>query len=125
MISSLCAALSCRPVAAALVFQERDNTPALLTKLSGIYENTGSAAALGKAYLEMYPEEANAQRLVALICPDARMGGRFFRADTAELRKLLGYLVRMDFAGGKTIKLGGWVLSRTEARLYGLAATKW
>jgi hypothetical protein len=123
MIGILYTTLSCRPVAA-LVFPKRDSVPApaLLARLSGIYDDTASAAVLGKAYLERYPEEANAKRLVALICPDPWLEDWFLRADRAGLRRLLGFRVRMDFAGGKTVRLGGWALSRTEARLYDLAA---
>lgn len=121
MTSIFYATFSCRQVTA-LVFPKRDSVPTLLVKLSNIYDNTTSAAMLGKAYLERYPEETNKQRLVALICSDPWLEIRFLSADTAGLRKLLGYHVRRDFTNGQTVKLRGWVLSRTEVRLYGLAA---
>lgn len=120
-ISSFCVALSCRPVMA-LGYTGKDNTPTLLARLSGIYDDTTSAAVIGMAYLEEFEEEANAQRLVELICPDARQQNRFLRANLTELRKLLDYQVRLDFAVGNTVRLRGWVLARTEVRLYAIAA---
>jgi hypothetical protein len=106
----------------ALEHTGKDNTQILLARLSGIYDDTTSAAVIGMAYLKEFEEEANAQRLVELICPDAEQQNRFLRANLMELRKLLDYQLRLDFAVGNTVRLRGWVLSRTEVRLYAIAA---
>jgi hypothetical protein len=63
--------------------------------------------ALGQAYLQHHPDEASQSRLARLVPADP-----VHRAS----------LVRADFAAGKVVTLGGWVLSRTECRYCALQA---
>ena len=64
-------------------------------------------AALGRAYLRRYPDEAFQRRLATLVPGDPVLRAR---------------QVRADFAAGKVVSLGGWVLSRTECRYCALHA---
>ena len=67
--------------------------------------------ALGRAYLRRYPDEGSQRRLVELVPADPVLRAR---------------QVRADFAAGRVVTLGGWVLSRTECRycaLHALAGT--
>ena len=63
--------------------------------------------ALGRAYLQNYPDEASQIRLASLV-----PGDPFFR----------NCQVRADFAAGHVVSLRGWVLSRTECRYCALQA---
>ena len=42
--------------------------------------------------------------------------------DPAVLRRRVDHRVRADFGAGRTVSVDGWVLSRTETRLYALIA---
>ena len=71
----------------------------------------GRHVALGRAYLRRYPDEASQRRLARLVPGDPVLRAR---------------QVRADFAAGRVVTLGGWVLSRTECRycaLHALAGT--
>jgi hypothetical protein len=67
--------------------------------------------AIGRAYLELEPREADADRLLELILGDAPASRVLER-------------VRLDFTEGRTVRLHGFILSRMEARLCALAALR-
>ncbi len=69
---------------------------------------------LGAAYLELYPGENDADRLV-----DEILSGS---ADGDELKVFLRTKVQADFEAGRTVELYDWALSYTEGRI--LAALK-
>ncbi len=69
---------------------------------------------LGSAYLELYPGENDADRLV-----DEILSGS---ADGDELKVFLRTKVQGDFEAGRTVELYDWALSYTEGRI--LAALK-
>ena len=77
-----------------------------------------SARVIGSAYLERFPQEAEASTLLrlildrlALVEPEAAALG------APALRGRLAAGLRADFADGHLVDVGGWLLSRTEARL--------
>lgn len=73
-----------------------------------------SAAVVGEAYLALAPEERDETSLARLVGLD------LFHRRTSfpEVRdRITG-----DFELGDTVRVDGWVLSHTEARLYALAA---
>lgn len=81
-------------------------------------------ALIGAAYLEDHPAEATPDRLVAAIVSRLSRG-----AGTSGKRTLyawsperLAALIQSDFAQGRTVRVEGWVLSRTEAQLYALTS---
>jgi hypothetical protein len=84
--------------------------PDLIRLLPGI----GDAAVVGREYLAAHPAEADGADLL-----------RYFRSlagDPAALRAVIGARLRQDFADGETVRVRGWVLARTEARLCALCA---
>lgn len=82
-----------------------------------------SAAVVGNAFLRRHPGEADAQHLATNIAADLRCRGcEPGRASRARLRRAITEQVREDFAQNRVVDVDGWVLSATEARLYGLAA---
>lgn len=82
--------------------------------LEALLPRTDDAAVVGRAYLAQYATEADAgllrRRLVSLT------------AEPRRLRAAIGERIRRDFAEGDTVRIEGWVLSRTEARLCALCA---
>jgi len=68
---------------------------------------TGRHVALGRAYLQRYPDEAVPNRLAKLVPADPVL----------RIRQ-----VRADFVAGQVVTLGGWILSRTECRFCALHA---
>jgi hypothetical protein len=53
--------------------------------------------------------------------------GNLATLDRATLRRRVDRRIRADFAAGRVVSVDGWVLSRTEARLYALVnrAQRW
>jgi hypothetical protein len=78
---------------------------------------------VGREYLRCAPGETDARLLVDLIC--TRQGEKqveHVQADTKKIREWLQLQQRQDFEQGHTVKVQGWILSATEARLCALAA---
>ncbi len=90
-------------------------------RLVGLLRRPDSAAFIGRAYLEAEPAEAELGRILALLLP-GRSAAALAALPAAELRRLVTARHRGDFSEGRTVSLGGWILSRTEARLYAVAA---
>ncbi len=82
-----------------------------------------SAAVVGREYLGSAPNEADASLLVDLICAH-RAGGResLIGVDKVEMQEWLRQQQQLDFERGHVVKVKGWILSVTEARLSALAA---
>lgn len=100
----------------------RDALRPLASHLTAVFSHAASAAVIGRRYLALYREEADAAVLVARVAGNARNYLRLADAAPGELRALLGRQQRQDFAAGRTVTLDGWILSRTEARLCALVA---
>ena len=82
-----------------------------------------SAKAIGSEYLRQYPQDANVDVLLDQIA--SRLAANdvgLFSITDQSLREQLDGMVRADFAIDRIVKLHGWVLSATEARLCALAA---
>ncbi|HSG11760.1 MAG TPA: hypothetical protein VLB10_08455 [Gammaproteobacteria bacterium] len=83
-----------------------------------------AAANIGRHYLAAHPAQATAGSLVdsigqALFRQHGETAGRM---DSARLAHALRELVVREYTDGRVVTVSGWVLSITEARLYGLAA---
>ena len=82
----------------------------------------GSARAVGAAYLAAFAEEAEAATLVrALISDPATRHALAAGSGPDALQGAIAAAVRADFLARRVVKLDGWILSRTECRLCGLA----
>jgi hypothetical protein len=93
----------------------------LLTRLAGLFGEPASATALGAAYLRQAPEEAEPGCLLSRLFPDAATEV-LERWSDGVLRSTLARRLAEDFANSRTVVLQGWVLSRSEARLFAAAA---
>ena len=83
--------------------------PADLVLPAGFTE-LASMRIVGKKYLALHPEETLA-KLLAELKP-----ARGFQALDVEIRK--------QYASGNVVKLAGWVVALTEARIYAVVALR-
>lgn len=83
-----------------------DDTETILRRFIDDFE---SAAAVGRRYLETLPRDNDRAALRAELIPLLEHDG-------------LARIREREFAAGETVILGGWVLTRTEARICALAA---
>jgi len=99
--------------------------PRAAGQLTGILRNPVSAARVGRAYLWQHPAEARLARLIeGLVAEWDDADGWLEGAGPGEIRSRLGAQIRADFAARRTVSVQGWVLARSEARLFGLAALR-
>lgn len=75
---------------------------------------------LGRAYFAIQPEEASKNTLIQLLAADLDLSP--LEINDRELRLVSRARMRRDFEQGNTVLVRGWVFSRTELRLCGLAA---
>ncbi len=95
----------------------------LVTGLTSILGNKGSARVIGGAFLRRFPEESKVETLVDAICgASSQSSGVSVMNQPGRRRELLVRQIRDDFANGRVHVLEGWVLSATEARLCALVA---
>ena len=92
--------------------------------LASVISAPESAARLGRSYLELHPEEGDANRLMADIeAAVAGYGGAESRdTDANQSTASLQRVVRGEYTRDQVVSVSGWVLSRTEARLYALVS---
>jgi hypothetical protein len=77
---------------------------------------------IGKACLKALPAIENSKEsLSRLILEDMRAMGRDF-SSTSALAHSIRERSRDDFRDGRIVTVDGWMLSRTETRVYALAA---
>jgi len=89
--------------------------------LLAVLDDPRKARTMGIAYLgTLPPAERSAERLATAICLGASIKNEALAA--LEVRRLIHFRVRRDFAEGALVVVDGWFLSVTEARLYALAA---
>jgi hypothetical protein len=120
--------------AAAIALLARSQLPALralsggeqmllATRLAAFFTHKESAKVIGLEYARKYPQEADARVLLDRITTSLNVGDvGLFGAASSNLHGLLVRTMREDFAVDRVVKLQGWVLSVTEARLCALAA---
>jgi hypothetical protein len=95
---------------------------ARLTVLTEILPSQESARYVGEAYLASYPSERDRDFLVSILIADNYIADalRSYPHDSRLTAKAIARAVRSDFIERRIVKLDGWVLSLTEARLCAL-----
>lgn len=88
----------------------------LLDRLATLLPHQQSARSIGHWYLQQYPQEAHIDQLLAAL-PAALQ-----TADVADLQRQLAQQIKADFTADQIVKVQGWLLARTEARLCALTA---
>ena len=92
----------------------------LVSRLAGWIATSEDARILGRVYLASQPEEASREVLTELL--SAHLDLAPFGVSNADLKQLYRARVIRDFAEANTLTIQGWILSRTELRLFGLAS---
>lgn len=92
--------------------------------LSAVLNDPQAAADIGNAYLAQTPGERRIELLLELIV--AALVPRLGRAPESlvpqHVAGILREVVRDDYARGEVVRVDGWLLSLTEARLYAAVA---
>jgi hypothetical protein len=99
--------------------------PAWLPRITG---QRDAVLRLGGAYLETHPAEKDPEHLLASVdqALAASQGANSQPPqDIAQIIAALQRIVRDEYIRDQVTALQGWVVSRTEARLYALAAMRY
>lgn len=89
--------------------------------LTGWLSARSSAAHLGAALETAGLSSLTPDEILAQIAADLRgIGISDGESDPEIMRSAIDTLIRRDFTAGELVILDGWVLSRSEARLYAL-----
>ena len=92
-------------------------------RLIGVVEEVASAKVIGVAYLRQVPAEHDTAILVRkIVGRNLASWTVLARADRSLRRSRLQSQIRHDFAEGRVVEVNGWILAKTEARLFSLAA---
>ncbi|MCH2170603.1 hypothetical protein MK489_07445 [Myxococcota bacterium] len=95
--------------------------PAGALELALELSDPASAPVLGRAYLRLHPGENDPRALAQALFPGLATAPGEFDGSRAAREYL--ERIRVEFASGETVRVGGWVLARSEARL--CALTTW
>jgi hypothetical protein len=117
-------AMAPRAWASRLLAGGRDaSRPSAGGRLVALFHHRRSARFIGREYLAQRPEEAGEELLVGLVTRGLGGGAEedLRSASQERLRRLLQARTRQDFAEGRIVRLEGWMISITEARLCALA----
>jgi hypothetical protein len=96
--------------------------PSAAESLAAFLRHHPSARAIGAAYLAATPSESRVEPLVEALAASLEAGSAPLPLAHRPLRARLLLRMQRDFEENATVCLEGWILSRTEARLCGLAA---
>ena len=104
-----------------LTLNETDQV-SLQHKLIDLFENPRSACAIGMACLKSLPlAQESSQQLASAILAAAECDVKTTQSKHT-IKDRIANRVRQDFAEQVVVKVEGWLLSQTEARLYALVA---
>ncbi len=102
---------------------KQDESSSFGSRMTNLLRHGESAKIIGIEYLKIAPYEADKQVLVDLLYIGfTQANADAINADTTKLSQLLELRMRLDFEEEKIVKLRGWIVSLTEARLCALAA---
>jgi hypothetical protein len=93
----------------------------LAGNLSAFHRDPSAAREIGRAYLLVAPEEQDRDRLLETLAGEAlEEWEELAIRDPAALHRAVRARHHDDFRHGRTVRLNGWILSRTESRLAAL-----
>jgi len=86
-----------------------------------VSDDLGTQIWLGERYLELWPEERSADRLCRELF-GTDIDSCSSRIDGGELLRRIRHQRTADFRHGELVVIDGWLLARSEARVFALAA---
>lgn len=94
-----------------------------VAELSWLVDDRGAARRFGTAYLHDFPGERDVQRLADELnaALSLQPGAAWDTRDPLQLLERMDARVRDEYRRGEIVRVAGWLLSRSEARLYALA----
>lgn len=111
------------PVQSLLNITGNDHNKPPVARLSELIIHQDSAAVVGREYLKLAPAEAKKEKLATAILEKMNLAPAALPGmTTVKLHKKVQTQIRKDFQDGTTVELHGWILSRTEARLFALVS---
>lgn len=97
--------------------------PSLADNLAAILGDADSAVGVGRAFLEARPEEGDLEGLVRrIVGRSPELEAHLERRQVEDARRVLLARHRADWAEARMVRVKGWLLSETEARMCALAA---
>ena len=87
-------------------------------QLAGFFDDSDDARRLGTEYLHRQVEERDLETLVGHLAGGLR---EISASPETPLHEVVHRRIVDEFEQGQTMRLGGWVFSRTEMRLYALS----
>jgi hypothetical protein len=104
-----------------LGFAAGDSVELNATTLRSLVADPLRARVLGYSYRAQFPEEDHPGVLTGLIRASLTLGNTGAAPPNRDaLLSVLDARVRAEFGAGKIVRIDGWVLARTEARLCAL-----
>lgn len=104
------------PGALAAILDQLEARGAPAEAVRGLISHRAQAERLGRIYLARHPDEASTAVLLRRL-----LGPRRLRS-TADAPSRIADGIGSDYAAARTVIVDGWILSRTEARLFALVA---
>jgi hypothetical protein len=92
----------------------------LAQKMLEIFVDPTEVAPLGREYLAITPEESTRFELLSRLTEGWQKPAQALALPA--LHTALREQLRVDFLAGRTLRVNGWLLARSEARLAALAA---
>jgi hypothetical protein len=90
-------------------------------RLRALIPNPIDARPIGIAYVALIPSEADASALTQSLLSSLSLTDRALLAlNDRSLCDMVRQRLLADFEQGRTVHIKGWILSRTEARIYAL-----
>ena len=91
--------------------------------LSSFFSDGDKAAQVGRTYA-LASKEFDKEIIVESLCETVPEGcAGLVKAAPEEQRRIITQRIARDYEEGNIVEVGGWLLSRTEARLCALAVT--
>lgn len=110
------AAVAIGPGTLVLLMQGMWRDDAAIAAIRALIPHRAQAVQLGRAYLAVHRDEGSAAVLLRHLLGPPSPGS------AAETAQRIAARIRADYVAARTVTVKGWILSRTEARLYALVA---
>ena len=105
-----------------LVSFSTDELLKVAKRLTCIFANQLSARVVGKAYLDKNQEEDSLSFLISKLVLETRtVELAYLTSGPRAYQELIMRAIKRDFDTDNSVRINGWILSRTEARLCALA----